>query len=68
MTALLDPDAEEIYAAEVFTTLTGVELDDSAESWRSETRLELLAWEIARYEPALAERLAEAGRRALLTA
>ena len=66
MTALLE--TEEAHETHVFTTLTEVELADPAESWRSETRLELLAWEIARYEPALAERLAEAGKRSLLAA
>ncbi len=63
MTATLE--AEETYETEVFATLTEVELADPGESWRSETRLELLAWEIARYQPALAHRLVQAGKRRL---
>ena len=60
MTALIE--AEEKIATEVFSTLTEVELAGSSESWRSETRLALLAWEIARYEPELADVLVEAGK------
>ncbi len=59
---------EETHDTHFFTSLNEVELTDSGESWRSETRLELLAWEIARYEPALAERLAAAGKRRMLAA
>lgn len=66
MTALIE--AEEKIATEVFSTLTEVELAGSSESWRSETRLALLAWEIARYQPDLAECLAEAGKQRLLAA
>lgn len=64
MTATLTTD--EPLETRAFTALAGLEPSAPAESWRRETRLELLAWEIARYEPDLAERLAAAGRRRLL--
>ena len=63
MTATL---ADETYETEVFATLSQVELTDLDDSWRSDTRLELLAWEIARYEPALASQLVNAGKKKLL--
>jgi hypothetical protein len=62
MTATVE---EETYETEVFATLSQVELNDPDDSWRSETRLELLAWEIARYEPQIARQLVQAGKRRL---
>ncbi len=66
MTATLQTD-EPIESGEL-AALAGLEPAAPGESWRSETRLELLAWEIARYEPELAARLADAGRRRLASA
>jgi hypothetical protein len=65
MTATVE---EEIYEADVFGTLSTVELTDLDDSWQSDTRLELLAWEISRYEPSLAKKLVEAGKRKLALA
>lgn len=65
MTATVE---EEIYEADVFGTLSTVELTDLDDSWQSDTRLELLAWELSRYEPALARQLVEAGKRKLALA
>lgn len=65
MTATVE---EETYEADVFGTLSHVELTDLDDSWQSDTRLELLAWEIARYEPAMARQLVEAGKRKLALA
>jgi hypothetical protein len=65
MTALVE---EETYEADVFGTLSHVELTDLDDSWQSDTRLGLLAWEISRYEPALARQLVEAGKRKLALA
>lgn len=62
MTATVE---EETYEADVFGTLSQVELTDLDDSWQSDTRLELLAWEISRYEPALARQLVDAGKRKL---
>jgi hypothetical protein len=62
MTATVE---EETYEADVFGTLSQVELTDLDHSWQSNTRLELLAWEISRYEPAMARQLVEAGKRRL---
>lgn len=62
MTATVE---EETYDANVFTNLSQVELSNS---WKSDTKLELLAWEIARYEPAMARQLVEAGKRKLMMA
>ncbi len=59
---------EETYEAGVFANLAQAELSHPDNSWRSETRLELLAWEIARYQPALARQLAESGKRKLMLA
>ncbi len=64
MSALLTVEAD--LDTEVFPTLEGVEMPSQSKSWSRETRLDLLAWEIARYEPALAEQLAAAGRRRLV--
>jgi hypothetical protein len=57
---------EETYEADVFATLSQVELTDPDDSWRSDTRLELLAWEISRYQPTLARQLVESGKRKLM--
>lgn len=62
MTAIADLASE----TEVFAALMDVSLTDtdraSGAGWCSDTRLSLLAWEIARYEPELAEQLTTAGR------
>lgn len=65
MTATVE---EETYDADLFATLSQVELTDPDNSWSSETCLELLAWEISRYQPALARQLAESGKRKLMLA
>lgn len=54
------------YETEVFASLNEVEMTEvTNEAWQSETRLAMLAWEIARYDPAIAKRLVEAGKRKL---
>lgn len=49
----------------VFNTLVGIELTDTDRSgrgaWASETRLHMLAYELARYMPEQADLLARAG-------
>lgn len=66
MTAELDQDTQTL----VFQTLVDVELSDADRSrrgsWRSETRLEMLAHELVRYEPELARMLAASGREKLV--
>ena len=61
MTKQIDSHAE----TSVFNTLVGIEFNDSDRSrrgsWSSESRLQMLAFEIARYMPAEAEKLARAG-------
>ena len=63
MTAQLEADPD----TEVFTTLVDASLtdDDAGQSggWSTETRLHMLAYEIATYRRDLALRLAEAGKR-----
>jgi hypothetical protein len=55
-----------------FTALVEVEMTDMDRSrkgsWKSETRLSMLAHEITRYMPELAGLLAEGGRQKLLAA
>lgn len=62
MTAQLEAEEE----AQMFTTLVDVSLTDSDRGkgggWNSETRLHVLAYEIALYMPDLAFTLSEAGR------
>lgn len=62
MTAVPETFTEE---AERFAPIEGVEWATCDNAWKSETRLELVAWELARYEPELAMRIAEAGIRRL---
>ncbi len=54
----------------VFQTLVDVELSDTdrgrSGNWKSETRLEMLAYDLVRYEPELAQLLVEAGRQKLV--
>tara|TARA_R110002049_G_scaffold141827_1_gene303575 strand:+ start:1175 stop:1378 length:204 start_codon:yes stop_codon:yes gene_type:complete len=65
MTTQLDHNTETM----VFQTLVDVELSDTDRGrrghWKSETRLEMLAHELVRYDPALASLLVEAGRQKL---
>lgn len=53
----------------LFTTLMAVELEDADRSlrgsWRSETRLEMLAHEIVRYMPDLGDMLVTLGKQKL---
>lgn len=55
--------------AQLFTTLMSLEMTDRDRSprgsWKSDTRLEVLAHEIVRYMPDLAQQLAAAGRQKL---
>lgn len=60
MTAVTERTTEE---AESFVPISGAESPERQAGWRSETKLALLAWELVRYEPELADRLAEAGGR-----
>jgi hypothetical protein len=61
MTAEVDSNTQTL----VFQTLVDVELSDGDRSrrgsWSSETRLEMLAHELVRYDPQLARCLADAG-------
>jgi hypothetical protein len=66
MIAQLEAEEE----AQMFTTLVDVSLTDSDRGkgggWNSETRLHVLAYEIALYMPDLASSLSKAGRDRLL--
>jgi hypothetical protein len=62
MIAVTEQQTEE---AERFVPIEGAEWPVRDAAWRSSTQLEILAWELARYEPELAKRLAEAGVRRL---
>jgi hypothetical protein len=57
---------------QVFNMVMQLPLDDHDRSrrgsWKSDTRLEMLAHEIVRYMPELAEMLVEGGKRKLLAA
>lgn len=54
---------------QVFTTLMNLEMNDKDRSprggWKSDTRLEILAHEIVRYMPDLAQLLVQDGKRKL---
>jgi hypothetical protein len=65
MTVTVEPETDD---AAVFASLSSVDHDHPHTSWNSETRLQLLTWEIARYEPALAAQLVESGKRKLMRA
>ena len=56
----------------VFSTLVEVELTDADRSkkgsWKSETRLAMLSYEVTRYMPELAAMLAQGGKRKMLAA
>lgn len=58
-------ELEAAVETEMFATLVDVSLTDQDGSpsggWRSETRLHVLAFEIAQYMPELANRLSKAG-------
>jgi hypothetical protein len=58
MIAVTEQQTEE---AERFVPIEGAEWPVWDAAWRRSTQLEILAWELARYEPELATRLAEAG-------
>jgi hypothetical protein len=69
MTAQLEADAD----TALFTTMMlDVNLDDAEPeqtgTWASETKLHVLAYELASYMPELADQLAAAGRDRLLVA
>lgn len=54
---------------QVFTTIMSLEMNDKDRSprggWNSDTRLEVLAHELVRYMPELAQMLAQDGKRKL---
>lgn len=62
MTTQLDHNTQTM----VFQTLVDAELSDTDRGrrggWKSETRLEMLAHELVRYDPSLASLLVESGR------
>jgi len=60
MTAVTEQITQE---AESFVPMEGAEWTARDDSWRKTRRLEILAWELVRYEPELAGSLAEAGKR-----
>lgn len=62
MAATAEPTPPE---TDFFSTLPDSGSTELSKSWRSETRLEMLAWEIVRYDPSLAAQLVTAGRRRL---
>lgn len=63
MTTQLEADPD----TALFTTLVNASLmDDESGPWASETKLEVLAWELATYMPDLARDLAVAGRTRML--
>jgi hypothetical protein len=69
MTTLLEQQQHETV---VFSTVMAIEMEDRDHSlrggWRSETRLEILAHEIVRYSPDLAQMLVESGLQQLRAA
>lgn len=60
MTAVTEQTNKE---AEILAPLEDSEWIVRDDSWKSETRLEMLAWELARYETELTHQLVEAGIR-----
>lgn len=66
MTTQQDPQADTL----VFNTLMGIELNDrdpgKRGGWKSDARLEVLAHELVRYMPDLAQMLAATGRQKLM--